>query len=47
MSGNLLELTGVAKAYPVPGSGRKGASLLAVDGVDLAIPQGRVFGLVG
>ena len=47
MSGNLLELTGVAKAYPVPGAGRKGASILAVDGVDLAIPQGRVFGLVG
>lgn len=47
MSTNLLELTGVAKAYPVPGAGRKGATILAVDGVDLAIPQGRVFGLVG
>lgn len=47
MSDNLLELTGVAKAYPVPGSGRKRASILAVDGVDLAIEQGRVFGLVG
>jgi oligopeptide/dipeptide ABC transporter ATP-binding protein len=47
VSGNLLELTGVAKAYPVPGAGRTRASIRAVDGVDLAIPQGRVFGLVG
>jgi oligopeptide/dipeptide ABC transporter ATP-binding protein len=47
VSGNLLELTGVAKVYPVPGSGRKRASIRAVDGVDLAIPRGRVFGLVG
>ena len=47
MSGNLLELAGVAKAYPVPGSGRKRASIRAVDGVDLAIPEGTVFGLVG
>jgi len=47
VSSNLLELTGVAKAFPVPGSGRKRASIRAVDGVDLTIPQGRVFGLVG
>ena len=47
MSSNLLELTGVAKAFPVPGTGRKRASIRAVDGVDLAIPEGRVFGLVG
>jgi oligopeptide/dipeptide ABC transporter ATP-binding protein len=47
VSSNLLELTGVAKAFPVPGAGRKRASIRAVDGVDLGIPQGRVFGLVG
>lgn len=47
MSGNLLELKGVAKAFPVPGAGRKRDSIRAVDRVDLAIPHGRVFGLVG
>ena len=43
----LLELREVVKVYPVHGSGRKRASIRAVDGVDLAIPAGRVFGLVG
>ena len=47
MSSALLELRDVVKLYPVRGSGRKGASIRAVDGVDLAIPAGRVFGLVG
>jgi len=47
VSSALLELRDVVKLYPVRGSGRKGASIRAVDGVDLAIPAGRVFGLVG
>ncbi len=47
MTANLLELKGLAKEFPVPGTGRKKATIRAVDGVDLAIPQGRVFGLVG
>jgi len=47
MNGNLLELTGVTKLYPVPGSGRKRATIRAVDAVDLSIPPHRVFGLVG
>ena len=47
MSGNILELVGVAKTYPVPGSSGKRATIRAVDGVDIAIPEGRVFGLVG
>jgi oligopeptide/dipeptide ABC transporter ATP-binding protein len=47
VNGALLELRDVVKEYPVPGSGRKRASIRAVDGVDFAIPSGRVFGLVG
>ena len=47
MSSALLELREVVKLYPVRGPGRKGVSIRAVDGVDLAIPAGRVFGLVG
>jgi oligopeptide transport system ATP-binding protein len=47
VSSALLELHEVVKVYPVPGSGRKRASIRAVDGVNLAIPAGRVFGLVG
>lgn len=47
MSGALLQLRRVVKEYPVPGDDRKRRALRAVDGVDLAIPAGRVFGLVG
>jgi oligopeptide/dipeptide ABC transporter ATP-binding protein len=42
----LLEATGLAKLYPV-GGGRKGGTLHAVDGVDLAIGEGESLGLVG
>ena len=47
VSGNLLELAGISKSFPVPGGGRKRATITAVDGVDLAISSGTVFGLVG
>lgn len=47
MSALLLELRGAVKEYRVRGAGSKRARLRAVDGVDLAISPGRVYGLVG
>jgi ABC-2 type transport system ATP-binding protein len=37
---NIVEVTGLYKTYP-------GMARPAVDGIDLAIPQGRLFGLLG
>ena len=37
---NIVEVTGLTKTYP-------GMARPAVDGIDLAIPQGRLFGLLG
>ncbi|CAO3424551.1 oligopeptide/dipeptide ABC transporter ATP-binding protein [Azospirillum doebereinerae] len=45
MSAVLAELRAVSRSFAVPG--RRGAALLAVDGVDLAVRRGEVVGLVG
>ncbi|QBY00025.1 ABC transporter ATP-binding protein [Rhodophyticola sp. CCM32] len=44
MSGNAIEVTGLRKTYAA--SGRTGPKL-ALNGIDLAIPQGAIFGLLG
>jgi D-methionine transport system ATP-binding protein len=39
----MIELTGIEKVFP----GRDGKPVAALDGIDLSIPRGEVFGIIG
>lgn len=41
----MIEITGLTKSYPAPGSGR--APYVALDGIDLAVADGRIAAVVG